>query len=488
MVLFEEFERIRRPTMICCLLLITLLLSETIGVAEALSSSSSSPKRKTQLLTSSSMKTLPTSLFPKTTTAPTSATSSKNKPDDKNEKRSTTTTTTKSSSSSSSSSSSNVEYYTNYWDNLLLEEYELASNEWKERRKRCSPQTLEKRGLAILQAFAVPDSEILGEKTVRIHSGISNSGSTGMDGAIMIASSDSDSTSSSQGGGGRRRRSSNHHRPWKEIFGKGDVLEMTSAAAATTGGGEFSSSTPLRKECLVIDVYDNNEMIVSVGKSWPYGLWEARKGSAASGFGRTKDKNSQSSYGLPIRIDKTPNGAALVPLRSQRSALQKIRENKGGSISKWLASSTTNDNKKKRSRRWASQIPYHFRRESLYNDEEMEEQRQLKSSLREATERVISRYDSSSSNSKRRRRRCYLTPNESQKDAITYALSRRVSAIHGPPGTGTYYNSFYRMLDKIRLDYDVLYYAKEYSDRISSLTVTFSLTRTHTHTHNLVSL
>ena len=484
MVLFEEFERIRRPTMICCLLLITLLLSETIGIAEALSSSSSSssPKRKTQLLTSSSMKTLPTSLFPKTTATPTS----KNKPDYKKEKRSSssaaaaTTTTNK----SSSSSSSNVEYYTNYWDNLLLEEYELASNEWKERRKRCSPQTLEKRGLAILQAFAVPDSEILGEKTVRIHSGISNSGSS-VDGTILMASSDSDSgskkdsTSSSQGGG-RRRRSSNH-RPWKEIFGKGDVLEMTSAAA-TTGGGEFSSSTPLRKECLVIDVYDNNEMIVSVGKSWPYGLWEARKGSAASGFGRTKDKNSQSSYGLPIRIDKTPNGAALVPLRSQRSALQKIRENKGGSISKWLASSTTNDNKKKRSRRWASQIPYHFRRESLYNDEEIEEQRQLKSSLREATERVISRYDSSSNN-KRRRRRCYLTPNESQKDAITYALSRRVSAIHGPPGTGTYYNSFYRMLDKIRLDYDVLYYAKEYSDRISSLTVTFSLTRTHTHTH-----
>ena len=468
MVLFEEFERIRRPTIICCLLLITLVLYETIGVAEALSSSSSSPKRKTQLLTSSSMKTLPRSLFPKTTTTP--------------------TTTTK--SSSSSSSSSNVEYYTNYWDNLLLEEYELASNEWKERRKRCSPQTLEKRGLAILQAFAVPDSEILGEKTVRIHSGISNSGSS-VDGTILMASSDSDSgskkdsTSSSQGGG-RRRRSSNHHRPWKEIFGKGDVLEMTSAAAATTGGGEFSSSTPLRKECLVIDVYDNNEMIVSVGKSWPYGLWEARKGSAR-GFGRTKDKNSQSSYGLPIRIDKTPNGAALVPLRSQRSALQKIRENKGGSISKWLASSTTNDNKKKRSRRWASQIPYHFRRESLYNDEEMEEQRQLKSSLREATERVIARYDSSSNN-KRRRRRCYLTPNESQKDAITYALSRRVSAIHGPPGTGTYYNSFYRILDKIRLDYDVLYHAKEYSDRISSLTVTFSLTRTHTHTHNLVSL
>jgi hypothetical protein len=456
MVLFEEMERIRRPTMVCCLLLITLLLYETIGVVDALSSSpsssSSSPKRKTQLLTSSSMKTLPTSLFPKTTTTTTTRTSatssSKNKTDDKKEKRSTTTTTDKS-SSSSSSSSSNVEYYTNYWDNLLLEEYELASNEWKERRKRCSPQTLEKRGLAILQAFAVPDSEILGEKTVRIHSGISNSGSS-VDGTILIASNDSDSgskkdsTSSSQGGG-RRRRSSNHHRPWKEIFGKGDVLEMTSAAAATTGGGEFSSSTPLRKECLVIDVYDNNEMIVSVGKSWPYGLWEARKGSKASGFGRTKDKNSQSSYGLPIRIDKTPNGAALVPLRSQRSALQKIRGNKGGSISKWLASSTTNDNKKKRSRRWASQIPYHFRRESLYNDEEMEEQRQLKSSLREATERVISRYDSSSSNSKRRRRRCYLTPNESQKDAITYALSRRVSAIHGPPGTGTYYNSFYRI-------------------------------------------
>jgi hypothetical protein len=456
MMVFEEFEKIRttsrrrkevtvvvtpsttnsfgttlfRLNTTICLLLITLLLHETIGVAEALSSSS--PKIKTQLLTSSSMSKLPSSLFPKTTT-PTSANSSKNKPDDKKEKRSLTTTTT-------NNNSCNVEFYTNYWDNLLLEEYELASNEWKERRKRCSPQTLEKRGLAVLQAFAVPDSEILGEKTVRIHSGISTGS---MDGIIMMSSDSSSEKNSTSSQGGRRRSSSyrsSNHRPWKEIFGKGDVLEMTSAA--TDAGGGFSSSTPLRKECLVIDVYDNNEMIVSVGKSWPYGLWEARKGSA-SDFGRTKDKNSQSSYGLPIRIDKTPNGAALVPLRSQRGALQKIRENKGGSISKWLASSTNDDNKKKRSRRWANQIPYHFRRKSLYHDEEKEEQRQLKSSLREATERVISRY--SDSNNKRRRR-CYLTPNESQKDAITYALSRRVSAIHGPPGTGTYYVP-YHILD-----------------------------------------
>jgi hypothetical protein len=40
-----------------------------------------------------------------------------------------------------------------------------------------------------------------------------------------------------------------------------------------------------------------------------------------------------------------------------------------------------------------------------------------------------------------------LTPNESQKDAITYALSRRVSAIHGPPGTGTLLRFLYRILD-----------------------------------------
>ena len=44
----------------------------------------------------------------------------------------------------------------------------------------------------------------------------------------------------------------------------------------------------------------------------------------------------------------------------------------------------------------------------------------------------------------------------------------------------------YRILDKIRLDYDVLYHAKEYSDRISSLTITFFLTRMYIR--NLVSL
>merc|ERR1719491_615186 len=108
-------------------------------------------------------------------------------------------------------------------------------------------------------------------------------------------------------------------------------------------------------------------MIVSVGKSWPSGLWESRKGNSSS---NSSGKSLSSMYGLPIRLDKTPNGAAVTPLRAQRKALQQIREGKGGTISDWFSTTmldiptttppttTKNNNnnnntrKRKRKRKW----------------------------------------------------------------------------------------------------------------------------------------
>ena len=52
-----------------------------------------------------------------------------------------------------------------------MEEHKLATDEWKDRRNKCHIQTLEKLGLAISRAFALPDSDLLGEKTVWIHDG-----------------------------------------------------------------------------------------------------------------------------------------------------------------------------------------------------------------------------------------------------------------------------------------------------------------------------
>ena len=204
-------------------------------------------------------------------------------------------------------------------------------------------------------------------------------------------------------------------------------------------------------------------MVVSVGKKWPYGVWEARKGSSTSSSSFGFD--DQSSYGLPIRLDQTPKGAALIPLRSQRAALQHVREEKGGPIANWLATTikattttteTSNtaplkmkdDDTKKR--KWATQIPAHFRMQTTRSssdtddpddshthdyDHDTHDYDHVKRSLREATERVIAKYGNSKTRTKLKQ--CYLTPNESQKDAIVYALSRRVSSVQGPPGTGT---------------------------------------------------
>jgi len=353
---------------------------------------------------------------------------------------------TESSSSSSSSSSRTTERYTHYWDSLLLEEYRVATSEWKERRRRCSPQSLEQRGLAILQAFAIPDSEVLGEKTVRIHNGQENMGEY-------------------------NRSRNRYYRPWKELFGKGDVLEMSTLSSSSS-----SSQQSFRKECLVMDVGEN-WMIVSVGKSWPSGLWESRKGNSGrngkSSFGRSSSNSndqssSSSSYGLPIRLDKTPNGAALIPLRAQRKALQQIREGKGGAIAEWFSttmldlpttitrsgsssrrSTTTttttknnnnNNNTRKRKRKrkrkwWATQIPHHFE-VRVDDSEDNNKSRRIKVALEKATERIIMKYTGNQKRRTKKKRSCYLSPNQSQKDAITYALSRRVSSIQGPPGTG----------------------------------------------------
>ena len=357
-----------------------------------------------------------------------------------------------SSSSSSGIQSNTVEQYTNYWDRLVLAEYQVAIEEWKARRNQLSPASLEYRGLAILRAYAVPDSEILGEKTVRISAGVRHQQRT-----ILLPDNNKHDhprkkkKKTPKTNSNHQNQNNRNHRSWKEIVGKGDVLEMTSLFGGRDSGNGRTSSL-FRKECLVMDVGDD-WMVVSVGKKWPYGVWEARKGSSAtsSSFGF----DDQSSYGLPIRLDQTPKGAALIPLRSQRAALQHVREEKGGPVANWLATTTktsnttpleTKDDDMKK-RKWATQIPAHFRMQTTRSSSDTDDpddsdshdyehdRDHVKRSLREATERVIAKYGNSKTRTKLKQ--CYLTPNESQKDAIVYALSRRVSSVQGPPGTGT---------------------------------------------------
>ena len=334
-----------------------------------------------------------------------------------------------------------VDSYTNHWDNLLLEEHNLAIDEWKERRKKCSLQTLERHGLAISRAFALPDSEILGEKTVRIHDGSGGKNSNigrvldgGKTGAGKNGKDQGDEykSSSNNGRNGRGR----FRRPWNEVFSKGDILVMTS-----NGLGGFSSQS-FRRECLVMDVGES-WILAGVGKTWPMGVWDARKG-----FGSSKRSfpGDDSSYGYPVRLDKTPNAAALIPLRAQRSALQIVREtqeeNRSGAmkIATWLTKTTKEQCKGyyqvRNRKRWAKTTPSHFRQLLAHKegdtnfDSDEEEPVSLSTCLQEAIEQVTERKITSKNKS------WATNANDSQKEAIVWALSRRISSIQGPPGTG----------------------------------------------------
>ena len=334
-----------------------------------------------------------------------------------------------------------VESYTDHWDSLLLEEHELALAEWRESRSKCSLEILEKRGLAISSAFALPDSEVLGEKTVRIHNGSGGSKSGININAVGVL--DTNDKNKRSNGGGRFRR------PWNEIFSKGDILMMTGNGSATLdsliGRGGFSAQA-FRRECLVMDVGDS-WMQVGVGKTWPVGVWDARKGSNSKG----KRSIGNSSYlGYPVRLDKTPNAAALIPLRAQRAALQTIREEQqhqqngqsgGMMIATWLTK-TTNAHCKgyyqiRNRKQWAKKSPHHFRRTNSHknNDDDDDDERLHETYLQEAIERVTKRKSLQPSSSSKTKN-WSATVNESQRDAIIWALSRRVSSIQGPPGTG----------------------------------------------------
>ena len=345
-----------------------------------------------------------------------------------------------------------VETYTDYWDNLLLEEHRLALNEWRDRRSKCSLQTLENRGLAISRAFALPDSEVLGEKTVRIHDGSGgkhnkNNINGMLDGGIVGDDRDDLGDGDSRGKNKRNGRGRGRfRRPWNELFSKGDILEMT----PTSPGGFDSmngrgSSQAFHRECLIMDVGDT-WMLVGVGKTWPLGVWNARKGLRGSSNGKRGRSSGDPSYGYPVRLDKTPNGAALIPLRAQRSALQTVREQQqqkqhGGPmmIATWLTK-TTKDHCKgyyqlRNKKQWTANSPQHFRKmiankngDMKIDSEEAEES--LGTYLREAIERVTKRRSSS------RTKNWSATANESQREAVVWALSRRVSSIQGPPGTG----------------------------------------------------
>ena len=105
-----------------------------------------------------------------------------------------------------------------------------------------------------------------------------------------------------------------------------------------------------------------------------------------------------------VRLDRT---APQAPLKAQRNALERLRKGKAGEGAALMARAFQEP---ANAEAMSSQIPSHF------ISEDFDEQ------IMQALDQAI--------------KAASFKPNQSQKDAITWALKQKVALIRGPPGTG----------------------------------------------------
>ena len=240
--------------------------------------------------------------------------------------------------------------YAVHWEDLLTLEHREIATELRARRGKWSNDRLESTGMAVLDAIAEPETELYGEKVVRV----TKEGETRM----------------------------------RDRFSTGDILVLTAS---------YRERFVPREVC-VVDVFKDG-MTLSVGPTWPAGLWEERR--------------RPGSY--IVRLDRTAPQATLL---AQRKSLQMVRKGEAGSVASFLADSFFNTDSK--SRELASQLPPRFVNGAYIGG------------IVEADVNVaIGNALDAAKNAKTRFR-----PNPSQCEAISWALSRRISLCVGPPGTG----------------------------------------------------
>ncbi|KAL3792425.1 hypothetical protein HJC23_001543 [Cyclotella cryptica] len=164
--------------------------------------------------------------------------------------------------------------YSFHWESLLTKEYQDTVAELQQRRKSYTRSQLEASGLALFNAVATPDTELYGEKIVRI--------------SLLQQS----------------HKYNNHHgsENLREKFKRGDVLVMTPEI-------QFRGKDITPREGLVMDV-GRDYLTLGVGTSWPAGLMEMRK---------------HDNY--IVRLDRSLSN---IPLRAQRMALDKLRRGDAG--------------------------------------------------------------------------------------------------------------------------------------------------------------
>uniref|UniRef100_A0A7S3VAG6 AAA+ ATPase domain-containing protein n=1 Tax=Chaetoceros debilis TaxID=122233 RepID=A0A7S3VAG6_9STRA len=345
--------------------------------------------------------------------------------------------------------------YATHWEQLLQQEHQQKVENLKLRRKTWSKAHLEASGMSIFHASAEPDSEVFGEKIIRVFRRMTMTRTRGK------GNKSSGSGSSNNGGEGSSSSSSSGSNTWRDKFTRGDMLVMTSTPTAASSFGSFERSGRSRygqrgnepsvvpREGLVIDV-GADWLTLGVGPTWPLGLWEARKDPGA----------------FVVRLDRA---APRAPLKAQSTSLERLRKGLAGGAAESLArtfhskrSSGNNgdggdgDDASRMQQQVVrdyvaatGQLPPRFVSPSSAI-EEFELESGLDSDF--STSDDENTYANANANAKKTSSFSLeqqirdaienttdgidFDPNQSQIDAIAWALQRQVSLICGPPGTG----------------------------------------------------
>ena len=184
-------------------------------------------------------------------------------------------------------------------------------------------------------------------------------------------------------------------------FSRGDILVLSREERRPSWSSALERFIP--RECCVLEAGED-WITVSVGPSWPTGLWEARRRPGAVG----------------VRLDRAaPQG----PLKAQRESLQLTQQGDAGEAAMLMATDAA-------AMREAAATPPPRFSEGVSVD---------CSTLPfgvDHLEQAACHAIAEAKGASREMRRGYLLPNESQEQAIAWALCRRLSLVCGPPGTG----------------------------------------------------